>query len=174
MVATYFYLGVLVAVTAAGQTLTTTQGLSINLSPLAKIVSTPVTVALVSPGGAFTTFSGSGTVNLRIRTAPASSGSLQVRITSDFSPAGGPSAGSGDLTYTCTTGYGSACSGPIVAQTATQTSVATYSASACTGGGGTCSAANPTSATITLTIADRPAYQTNTYNATITYSISIL
>src|SRR5262245_51655301 len=101
-----------------GQTLTTTQTVAVNIAPAAKIVSVQPSLTLVAGGGPFAGFSGSETISLRVRSAPASSTSLRMQVTGDFSPSGGPSVAAGHLTYTCSTGYGTPCTS-TTAQTTT-------------------------------------------------------
>ena len=92
-------------------------------------------------------------------------------MTTDFSPAGGPSVASpptaGDtLTYTCTVSApGSACSGSQTASTTVATPVATFGADAH-------SAAAGNSASVDWTLTNDPVYKAGTYSATVTFTIS--
>jgi hypothetical protein len=52
------------------------------------------------------------------------------------------------------------------------TPVVTILTSSCTGGGGSCSASNPNTVSVNLTLADPPSYQTGTYSANVTFTIS--
>lgn len=153
----------------------TTQTLSAQIDAIGK-VSVPASLTLTHAGTTFVAYSGNLTVSYRARTTAATgSGSLSMQATADFTPAGGPSIASGQLTYTCSVaGLGTACSGTQTASTGSQTSVVTMGASLCTGGGGSCSAANPNTVLSTFTLSDNPAYKTGTYSATLTFTISAI
>jgi hypothetical protein len=158
-----------------GATGTTTQTLSVQIDAIGK-VSVPASLNLTTAGTTFVAYSGNLTISYRARTTAATgSGSLTMRATADFSPAGGPSVASGQLTYTCSAAsLGVACAGPQTASTASQTSVVTLGASLCTGGGGSCSAANPNTVLSTFTLSNNPAYKTGTYSSTLTFTISAI
>ena len=158
-----------------GATGTTTQTLSAQINALGK-VSVPSSLTLTSAGTTFVAYSGNLSVSYRARTtAGTGSGSLTMQATADFSPAGGPSVTGGQLTYTCSAAtLGVACSGTHTASTASQTSVVTLGASLCTGGGGSCSSANPNTVQNTFTLSNNPAYKTGTYSATLTFTISAI
>jgi hypothetical protein len=158
-----------------GATGTTTQTLSAQINAIGK-VSVPASLALTNAGTTFVAYSGNLTVSYRARTTAATgSGSLTMQATADFSPAGGPSIASGQLTYTCSAAsLGVACSGTQTASTASQTSVVTLGAGLCTGGGGSCSAANPNTVQSAFTLSNNPAYKTGTYSATLTFTISAI
>jgi hypothetical protein len=166
---------ILVPVFLLGVTGTTTQTLSAQINALGK-VSVPASLALTSAGTTFVAYSGNLTVSYRARTTMTTgSGSLSMQATADFSPAGGPSIAGGQLTYTCSAAsLGVACSGTQTASTASQTSVVTLGASLCTGGGGSCSSANPNTVQSTFTLSNNPAYKTGTYSATLTFTISAI
>ena len=157
-----------------GATGTTTQTLSASISAIGK-VSVPVSVTLTTAGTTFVAYSGALTVSYKARTtASTGSGSLTMQSTADFSPAGGPSIASGQLTYTCgAASLGTGCSGPLTVSAA-QTNVVTLAASECTGGGGSCSATNPNTVQTTFTLSNNPAYKTGTYSATLTFTISAI
>lgn len=112
------------------------------------------------------------TVTYFVRTTQSTgSGTITLKVTSDFSPVNGPSVGTpptaGDaLKYTC---GGSApatpCSGSQTASTGASTPVATFGADAHTTTAGS-------TASTTWTLTNDPVYKTGTYNATVTYTIS--
>lgn len=133
-------------------------------------------VTLNHSGTAFVSYTGSLLVSYRARTTGTGTGSLTMKVTSDF-PSGGPSIGSplpGDvLTYTCSVpSLGSGCLGNQTASTGSQTPVVSFGASACTGGGGACSASDPNTVTLTFTLPNDPQYKTGPYSATLTFTIS--
>jgi hypothetical protein len=163
---------VLPVATCPGATGTATQTLNALIYPIAKL-SVPASVTLTSGSTQFSPFQASLPITYRARTTPTGGGTMTVQVTSDFTPAGGPSAASGVLTYTCSSAnLGTACSGIQTASTTIQTPVLTLPASACTGGGGTCSASDPNSLTLNFTVVDDPSYATGSYSAKVTFTIS--
>jgi hypothetical protein len=160
-------------------TLTTTQTLKAVISPLGNLFSFPNSVTLTKTGTAFNNFTGSLTIDYRARTTQSTGGgTITVEATSDFTPANGPSIASppstGDaLTYTCSAAtLGTNCSGPLTVSTAASTNVVTFSATECTGGGGSCSSISPNTMTLNFTLTDDPKYKTGSYSATLTFTIS--
>jgi hypothetical protein len=130
--------------------------------------STPLTAT----GSNFNQFTGSTGLTYSIRTtASGGGGSITLKVTTDFSPAGGPSVGSpptaGDaLTYTCTVASpGTACTGTQTSSTVSQTNVATFATNVHTGVGGS-------TASVNWSLTNDPKYKTGTYNATVTFTIS--
>jgi len=132
--------------------------------------STPLT----SSGTNFSTYAGSTGLTYFVRTSQSSgSGSITLKVTSDFSPANGPSVGTppttGDkLAYTCTvSGVGTACSGSQTASTSSATNVVTFGVDAHSvtfPGGDT--------ATTSWSLTNDPKYKTGSYSATVTFTIS--
>jgi hypothetical protein len=171
-------LGVLLASIPAllsAATGTATQTLSANINAIAKL-SVPGTVTFTHAGTTFVGYTGNLTVSYRARTtASTGSGSVTVKATADFNPAGGPSIASGQLTYTCSSAnLGAACSTTQTTSTASQTNVLTLGASACTGGGGACSSVNPNTVQTSFTLTNNPAFQTGSYTATLTFTASAI
>jgi hypothetical protein len=158
---------------ALAQSNTGTTSLSVVVAAEAALTVNTATTTLAT---ASTTFANpfTGTTNLTyfVRTSKTSgTGSITVKITSDFSPAGGPlvatppSAGDA-LTYGCTVSApGTACTGPITALTTAATSVATF-------GTAQSSAKAGNSASLAWSLTDDPAYAAGTYAATATFTIS--
>ncbi|MBZ5728204.1 MAG: hypothetical protein LAP87_24860 [Acidobacteriia bacterium] len=168
-----FVLGILPVGAGLGSTGSTTQGLTAQINVASGL--TVAASAAMTPGASkFAPFQATLPVSYWARTTPTGAGgTVTVRVTSDFAPAGGPSAASGVLTYTCGgQTYGTACSGTQTASTAAQTPLLTLPPSACTGGGGSCSAASPNTVNLNLTLTDNPAYPTGSYSAVITFTIS--
>jgi hypothetical protein len=155
----------------SAQTLTATQTVGLSLAASAVVYSVPPTLSLLL-GSLFSTFSGSVTVSSEIRTTATGSGTLTLQASS-FTPIGGPNASTGDLTYQCSAAsYGTACSGTVTASTTSATSVATYAASSCTGGGGSCSPSDPNTVVVQFIIADKSTYETGIYLTSITFTMS--
>jgi hypothetical protein len=160
---------------AAAATGTATQTLSAQVNAIGKL-SVPAASTVTSAGTTFAGYTGSLTVSYKARTTAATgSGSLTVTASADFSPAGGPSIASGQLTYTCSAAtLGAACVGTQTASTASQTNIATIGSGACTGGGGSCSTVNPNTVLASLSLSNNPTYKTGTYSATLIFTISAL
>jgi hypothetical protein len=148
--------------------------LSASFFAIAKL-SVPASLTLAAGATGFSPFQASLPLSYRVRTTPGGSGTVTVQVTSDFAPAGGPSAAAGALTYSCGAAtLGTPCSGLQTASTTLQTPVLTLPASACTGGGGACSAGDPNSVNLTFFLTDDPGYGTGSYSARLTFVISAL
>jgi len=171
----FLLLGILVGCTpvALANSVTGGQALSANLGANAKLAVVQSSVTLVHAGTTFANFTGTVTVQYRVRTTPSGSSTLAVKAASDFSPATGPSVVNGDLTYTCSGAtLGSNCAGsPTVSTTAT-TNVVTVGAGACTGAG--CGNPDPNSVSVSLTLTDSPTFKTGTYTNSLLFSISAI
>lgn len=144
---------------------------SVNIAPEAAIRIDSATTALSTTGNVFANpFAGSTGFTYKVRTTPGGNANIQLQVTSDFSPTGGPSVTSplspeDKLTYTCSVAQpATGCSGTQVAGTAT-TSVATF-------GGNAHSGANGNTGTLNWVLANDPQYATGSYSATITITIS--
>ena len=167
-------LAVLVTTSLAyGQAGTGTTTVSVTVAAEAALTVTTGTTTLTSTGF-FANYT--GTTNLTYYLRTQNSGSLVLEVTTDFSPANGPSVGTppsaGDtLSYTCTvanpgnSGTATACSGSVNASTTAQTNVGTFN-----GGSSSLKAGNAASVAWALT--DDPKYKTGTYTATVTFTIS--
>jgi len=152
-----------------GPTGTTT--ISVSVGSEASIRVDTATTTLTT-AGTFANYTGTTNLTYRIRTSnPGGNGTITARVTTDFSPAGGPSVASpptaGDvLEYTCTiSAPGTACAGTQTASTAADTSVATFGADAAS-----VSAGN--SGSVAWTLTNDPVYDTGTYTAVVTFTIA--
>jgi len=151
---------------------TGTTTLSMTVAAEAALQVTTTTTTLAATGSIFNAYTGTTNLTYKIRTTQSTgTGTLTLKVTSDFSPANGPSVATppsaGDaLTYTCVAAApATACSGSITASTTAQTSVATFGA-----GASSANAGNTASTAWSLT--NDPIYQTGAYSATATYTIS--
>lgn len=158
---------------------TTTQTLDATIVPLGGLVTPSSRLVLTKASPNFSAFSGSISLAYRARTTQGTGqGAITVQATSDFAPAGGPSisnppSAADRFTYTCSGAtLGVACTGTQRVSTTSATNVVSLGASACTGGGAPCSSANPNTTTITFSLPDDPRYQTGSYSATLTWTIS--
>ena len=114
-----------------------------TIGPQAGLTVTNSSTPLAASGSNFNLFTGTTGLTYFVRTTTTGGGgSITLKVTSDFSPTGGPSVASplapGDaLTYTCTV--------------------------AGTGG---------STASVGWSLANDPNYKTGTYNSTVTFTIS--
>jgi hypothetical protein len=129
------------------------------------------TTALTTAGG-FSPYTGTTNLTYKIRTTQTGgSGTITARVTSDFSPAGGPSVGSppspGDtLAYTCSIASpATACSGTQTASTSAETNVASFGADASSDAAGN-------AGSVSWSLTNDPAYKTGSYTATVTFTIA--
>jgi hypothetical protein len=160
-----------IAVAGSG---TVTQAVSVELDSAGK-VSVASGVVVSNSGNIFNNYVGSLTVNYRFRTTPAGSGSITLRAGADFTPAGGPSVGAGVLAYTCGgAGLGTPCSGSQTVATGAERPVVQIPVSACTGGGGACSGADPASVPLQFTLDNSPQYRTGSYSIQLILTVSTL
>jgi hypothetical protein len=146
--------------------------LEVTVASEAAIRVDTATTNLIS-AGSFANYTGSTDYTYKIRTsAVGGTGTITVQITSDFSPAGGPSVAAppsvGDtLGFTCTASApATACAGAQTASTTVATNIATFGAnakSAVAGNGGN---------SVNWSLTNDPQYATGTYQATATFTIS--
>jgi hypothetical protein len=152
---------------------TGTTAVNVTVGAEAAIQVTTANSNLTSVGTTFANYTGSTNFSYKIRTTKVGgTGAITAQVTTDFSPAGGPSVASpptaGDtLGYTCTVaGAGTGCAGSITASTGSATSVATFGTDAHSAAAGT--AGN----SVAWTLVNDPVYQTGSYSATVTFTVS--
>lgn len=148
-----------------------TTTVSVTVSSESSIRIDTATTTLTA-GAVFGDYTGTTNFTYKIRTSQSTgTGNVQLQVTSDFSPAGGPSVGSppspGDtLDYTCTAAApATACSGSQTASTGSATNVATFGADAHSAPAGN-------SGSTAWTLTNDPVYKTGAYTATVTFTIS--
>ncbi len=154
---------------------TGTTTLSVAVGPEAALTVNTATTTLATASTTFgTPFTGTTNLTYFIRTTKTGgTGSITLKVTSDFAGTGGPSVttppSTGDaLTYTCTVSApGTACTGAQTASTAAATAFGTWGAAA-----NSVKAGN--SASVAWSLTDDPVYATGTYTATTTFTISAL
>lgn len=158
---------------ATGDSVSTTQTMSANISPFGKL-SLPATVNLQSSDTRFgTNLAGSLTVSYWARTSAATGSAITVQAGSELTPAGGPSIES--VTYLCSGAtLGTGCSGVHNLAISTQSPLVALPSEACTGGGGACSTQDPNTILIFFSVSNKPSYKTGTYSALITFTSSNL
>lgn len=168
--------GLLLTGSMAHAQLGTTTGTTTLTVPVAAEAALTVatTPNFTQTGTNFTAYSAATNLTYFIRTN--ASGTITLQVTSDFSPAGGPSVATpptaGDkLAYTCTVatpgnnGTATACSGSVTAATGSATSVATFGADARSLFAGN-------SGSVSWTLTNDPKYKVNSYSAVVTFTIN--
>ena len=164
---------ILAAVSAQAQFAGTgTTSVSVTVAAEASIQVNTATTTLTNVGTIFAAYTGTTSLTYKMRTTKVGgSGTITLQVTSDFSPANGPSVTTpptaGDaLAYTCTVAApGTACVGSVNSSTAAATSVATFGTDAH-------SAAAGNAGSVAWTLSDDPTYKTGAYSATVTFTVS--
>jgi hypothetical protein len=148
-----------------------TTTMSVTVGPEAAIQINTATTTLTA-GSVFSNYTGTTNFSYKVRTTQSTGAAhIQLEVTSDFAPSGGPSVATpptaGDaLTYTCSVSSpATSCSGSQTSSTASTTSVATF-------GAGASSALAGNSGSVAWTLTNDPTYQTGAYSATVTFTIS--
>ena len=119
--------------------------------------------------GAFSAYTGTTNFTYGFRSTSTGSGLIQLKVTTDFSPTGGPSVASpptaGDTLSYVSTVASPATAVNATASTTAQTSVATMPASSN-------SATTADSGSVSWTLVNDPKYKAGAYSATVTFTIS--
>lgn len=147
--------------------------LNVSVGPEAALTVNTGSTTLANTGTNFgTDYTGSTSLTYKIRTTKTTgTGTLSLKVSGDFAPAGGPSVAtppsSGDaLSYTSTVSApGTAATGSTNATTSTSTNIGTF-------GAGANSAKAGNSASVSWTLTNDPAYSVGSYSATVTFTIS--
>jgi hypothetical protein len=153
--------------TCPALTRTDTTSVTVTIGAEASIsVSSPT--SLTQAGGGFVAFLGSSTVTFSIRTTKVGGSGSILLLAAEFTPAGGPTVASGNLTYTCggAPAVGTLCSGTQTASTSSSTPVISSI-------GANQKVAN-TTATVSWTLMDSPLYSTGAYSAVVTFTVTSL
>jgi hypothetical protein len=164
-----FGLALLCAASTALAQATATATVTVGAEAGLTVSATP---PLTKSGGPFGPFTGTTNLMYYVRTSQGSgSSSIVAKVTSDFSPINGPSAGAGDLKYTCAVsapgsgGTATPCSGLIVASPGNPTAVASFGPDAR-------SSITGNSASVQWTLNNSPSFKAGSYSATVTFTIS--
>ena len=163
----------LAAVSAQAQFAATgTTSVSVTVGAEASLQVNTATTTLTNVGSVFNAYTGATSLTYKMRsTNVGGTGTITLKVTTDFGPAGGPSVltppTAGDaLAYSCVIAAPAAsCAGPITSSTAAATSVATFGTDAHSANAGNAGSIN-------WTLTDDPLYVTGTYAATVTFTIS--
>lgn len=171
-IALLVFVGTIMAISAQAQFAGSgTTTVSVAVAAEAAIQINTATTTLTNVGTIFNNYTGTTSFSYKMRTTKVGgSGTITLQVTSDFSPANGPSVATpptaGDaLAYTCTVASGTACAGSINSSTGAATSVATFGTNAH-------SAAAGDAGSVAWTLTDDPTYQTGSYSATVTFTVS--
>ena len=154
----------------------TSHSLTVNTSAAGKLHVVQTTATFIRGAALFSAYS--TTVTLQYYARTLSGGQITIQATSDFascgSPATAPSVACNAVQYTCgSASFGTACVSTQTLSTASSTPVITLpNSSGCTNGGSPCGAANPYSVPLSFTLSNDPNYQTGTYTAVVTFTIS--
>ena len=159
---------------ASAQTFGTsgTTTLSVTVGAEASIQINTATTNLTIPGATtiFDNFTGSTSFTYKIRTTKTGgTGKVQLQITSDFVGAAGgsgPLAANNDLTYACSVSAPATTAGTQTISTSSAKDCATFGANAHSANAGT------GSNTVNWTLTNKPTFETDTYQATATFTIS--
>jgi hypothetical protein len=134
----------------------------------------PTDANLTSTGTLFANYTGSNTFTYYIRTSSGSSGNgnIQLKVSTDFSPANGPSVASSGTTGDTLT-YVSAPTSPATAPSTAQTASTSAATTVALFGSNAHSAKGGNSGnTVNWTLVNDPQYFTGSYAAVITWTIS--
>jgi len=170
----------LLATTAFAQaTATGTTNLNLTVSNEANISITTANTALASGGTTFNDYTGTTNYVYQIRTTQATgTGSITLKITSDFSAGGGglpsvavPATAGDALTFTCTSAAGTPCAAAQTASTTASATAVTFGANAHAGAPGAV-ATSGAAGSVTWDFTNDPKYPTGGYTAIATFTIS--
>jgi len=156
-----------------------TATVQVNVNPEAALTIQTPALVLTQTGNNFTDYSGVTAFTYFIRTTKTGgTGSIVLEVSTDFSAGGGntpsvaaPPTPSDHLYYSCTVPTATSgatttpCTGPVNSSTTAATNVATFGADARSAKAGVASS-------VTWGLTNDPLYQTGSYTATITYTIS--
>lgn len=171
----------LAASTAFAQLGTTapTATVKVIVNPEAALTIQTPALVLSQSGNNFTDYSGTTNFTYFIRTTlSGGTGNITLEVTTDFSAGGGntpsvhaPPTPSDYLYYSCTVPTATSgatttpCSGPVNSSTTAATNVAAFGTDARSAKAGVASS-------VVWGLSNDPLYQTGTYTATVTYTIS--
>jgi hypothetical protein len=147
---------------------------TVNVNVLAEAgLTVPTNATLTSTGSLFANYTGSSTFTYYIRTSAGASGSgnIQLSVSSDFTPANGPSVGSSSTTGDTLT-YISAPIAPASAPAAQTASTSTATPVASFGPNAHSLKAGTTGNSVNWTLVNDPTYATGSYSAIVTWTIS--
>ncbi|MGD0010231.1 MAG: hypothetical protein ABSE93_17000 [Terriglobia bacterium] len=155
-----------------------TATVTVNVATEAALTIQTAALTLNQTGSNFADYTGTTNFTYFIRTAKTGGvGSIVLEVTGDFSAGGGsspsvksPPTSTDFLYYSCTvpsptSGTATACTGPVNSSTTASTSVATFGTDARSPKAGV-------SSSVLWGLSNDPLYQTGSYTATVTYTIS--
>jgi hypothetical protein len=155
-----------------------TATVAVNVGAEAALTIQTTALTLTQTGTNFSDYTGTTAFTYFIRTSKTGgTGSIVLEVTTDFSAGGGsspsvahPPTATDYLYYSCTvpnptSGTATPCTGPVNSSTTTATNVAGFGADARSPKAGVASS-------VTWGLSNDPLYQTGSYMATVTYTIS--
>ena len=155
-----------------------TATVAVTVAPEAALTIQTPALALTQTGTNFSDYTGTTAFTYFVRTTKVGgTGTIVLQVTTDFTAGGGstpsvasPPTASDHLYYTCTvpnptSGTSTPCSGVINSLTTAATNVAAFGTDARSSKAGVASS-------VVWGLSNDPLYQTGTYTATITYTIS--
>jgi hypothetical protein len=155
-----------------------TATVAVNVNPEAALTIQTTALTLTQSGSNFADYTGTTNFTYFVRTTKGGgTGSITLEVTTDFSTGGGgspsvaaPPTASDHLYYSCTvpnptSGTATPCTGPVNSSTTAATTVAGFGADARSPKAGV-------SSSVTWGLSNDPLYQTGSYTATVTYTIS--
>jgi hypothetical protein len=155
-----------------------TATVAVNVNAEAALTIQTTALTLSQTGSNFSDYTGTTLFTYFVRTSKTGgTGTIVLQVTSDFSTGGGnspsvasPPTPSDHLYYSCnvpnpTSGTSTQCTGPLNASTGSATNVAGFGADARSPKAGVASS-------VTWGLSNDPLYQTGSYTATVTYTIS--
>ena len=147
---------------AATDTATTTLGVTVGAEATIAVTASPT---LAKGTTEFESYTGNTTFTYRVRTTQSTgSGTVTSLVTTEFSAGSGITTA--DLSHVASTsGVGTANTSSTTASASSATNILTFGADAH-------SSDTNDSATISWTLADRPAYKTGAYSTIVTLTIS--
>jgi hypothetical protein len=167
----------LTASLAHAQSATGATTINVTVAAEAALTITTGTTNLTSTGTTFNNYTGTTNLTYFVRTtATGGNGSIKLQVTTDFSPAGGPSVATppsaGDALAYTTSGTQPGSNGTATyyaasqnASTSAQTNVTAFSTDARSDKAGN-------SSSVAWTLTNDPKYKTGSYSATVTFTIS--
>jgi hypothetical protein len=153
-----------------GPTAPTTLSVQVSNEAAVQVDTTTTTLSNVT-GNAFGNYTGTTSFDYKIRTTKSGgTGSITLLLNQVLTDAASDTIAMTNLGYTCTDvapASGTSCASSVTPSTSTGTAVASFGADAHSANAGT------TGNSLSWTLANLPAYETGTYTAIATFTISV-
>jgi hypothetical protein len=158
----------LVSSLAQAQSATGNTIVSVAVAAEASMTVSPATTSLTTTGTVFNNFTGTTNLTYKVRTTRVGgSGTITVQFAGALTGVAVPAntIALTNLTYDCTASVGTPCTAGQVSSSSSATPVASFGANA---------HGNGATGSVAWTLVNDPAYVTDTYNATATFTIAAL